>query len=189
MKKTLKLSPALALALLLGPAPARALFCPLGSEDSIRRIVACKDGVALEACQRIAKSVGCSVVRTLSSINAIVITVPKQGLQTADQKLKLMTEVSRVDADPKIDWLKAVGAGAEWTLPSPKDLFKPFLPGPKPVAAPDAEQPWGIRRVKRGRLDQEPGQGRQGGHHRHRDRFHASRPGRTRGRRLQRRRS
>ncbi len=146
MRKNLTLA-ALALALLLGPSPARALFCPLGSEDSSRRIVACKEGVALEACRRIAESVGCSVVRSLESINAIVITVPKQGLQTAEQKLKIMAEVARVDADPKVDWLKAVGPGAAWTLPSPKDLFKPFLPAPKPKTGADAEQPWGIRRV------------------------------------------
>lgn len=144
------------LSFILLAAAARAQVCPLSAGETMRKIVACKPGVGTEACRKLAQSVGCSVVRELPSINAIVIEVPAFRSESAETKLRASVQVDLVETDRVVNWLK----GAPAAMPAPPaaqiDLgeaargilerirgLQPVRPG----VAPDPEQPWGIRRV------------------------------------------
>jgi subtilisin len=133
----------LGLLLLLLTAPAAAQFCPLDAE-SVQRIVSCKTAVSLSACRALAQTAGCSVVRELPSINAVVITIPTARLGLQEARLKSRSEIDRVDADKKINWLKQVEG-----LPAFNDLkITPFAASAAPkLEAADPEQPWGVQRV------------------------------------------
>ncbi|MBI5247070.1 MAG: S8 family peptidase [Elusimicrobia bacterium] len=143
-------SPALAAVLSLLAVSARAQVCPLDAGDVIHKIVACKPDVSTAECRKLAQSVGCSVVRELPSINAIVIELPAFRGDKAEAKLKASTLVNLVETDRKRNWLTAV------TVPAPvpqfdlgegaRDILR-RIGGLKPVAVADPEQPWGIARV------------------------------------------
>ncbi|MCM2304563.1 MAG: S8 family peptidase [Elusimicrobia bacterium] len=146
------LRPSLVILSILLSASARAQFCPLDAGDVVQKIVACKPGVAADACRRLAQSVGCSVVRELPSINAIVIELPAFKADAAETKLMATFQVDLVETDKVVNWLKAVTVAP----PAPaaqfefgdvaRDILK-RISAIKPVAVADPEQPWGIRRV------------------------------------------
>lgn len=152
----LRLAAALLSTLILASA-ARAQFCPLDAGETIHKIVACKPGVSTDACRKLAQSVGCSVVRELPSINAIVIELPAFRSEGADAKLKASFQVDLVETDRKINWLKAVtvpvspvavAPGAQFEIPDAvRDILKRTGALKPKAGAGDAEQPWGIRRV------------------------------------------
>lgn len=131
---------------------ARAQFCPLDAGETVQKIVACKDGVSTERCRELAQKVGCSVVRELPLINAIVIELPAFKADGAKAKLLATFQVDLVETDKTVNWLKAVtvappAAAAHFEF---GDIARGILKGInslKPVAVADPEQPWGIRRV------------------------------------------
>lgn len=149
------------LVLLLAPA-ARAQFCPLDAGEVVRKIVACRPGVTLEECRAMAQGVGCSVVRELASINALVIEVPAARLQAAEAKLRMSAQVDYSETDRTVNWLKAVSAvplspaaidapaGAEFDpTESAREILR-RIGAIKPVTpenSADPELPWGVRRV------------------------------------------
>jgi subtilisin len=131
---------------------ARAQFCPLDAGDTVRKIVACKPGVATAECRKLAQSVGCAVVRELPSINAIVIELPAFKADGARAKLMNTFKVDLVETDKTVNWLKQVAVAPP--LPAARfefgDAARGILErmhGLKPAAAADPEQPWGIKRV------------------------------------------
>jgi subtilisin family serine protease len=139
-----------ALLLLLLAAGARAQVCPLDAGDTIQKIVACKPGVGTAECRKLAQSVGCSVVRELPSINAIVIELPAFRGDNAEVKLKASNRVDLVETNKKVSWLRAVTAPApvpQFDLGEGAREILRRVGGLKPAAGEDPEQPWGIRRV------------------------------------------
>lgn len=148
------LRPSLALLTLFIAVSARAQFCPLDAGDTVRKIVACTEGVSTAECRKLASSVGCSVVRELPSINAIVIELPAFKAEGAEAKLKASFKVDLVETDKVVNWLRAgaapaplvpqfdLGEDARRILERIREL-KPVVP----AETADAEQPWGIRRV------------------------------------------
>ncbi|MCR4294946.1 MAG: S8 family peptidase, partial [Elusimicrobia bacterium] len=131
---------------------ARAQFCPLDAGETVQKIVACKPGVSTERCRELAQSVGCSVVRELPSINAIVIELPAFKADGAKAKLLATFQVDLVETDKTVNWLKGVtvappAAAAHFEFGDiARDILKK-ISSIKPVAVADPEQPWGIRRV------------------------------------------
>lgn len=146
------LRPALVILALLIASAARAQFCPLDAGETVQKIVACKQGVSSERCRELAQSVGCSVVRELPSINAIVIELPAFRADAAETKLMRTFQVDLVETDKVVNWLKAVTVAPPAAAPQfefgegVRDILKK-ISAIKPAAAPDPEQPWGIRRV------------------------------------------
>ncbi len=146
------LRPSLVILTVLISTAARAQFCPLDAGDTVQKIVACKPGVSTEKCRALAQSVGCSVVRELPSINAIVIELPAFKADAAETKLMATNFVDLVETDKVVNWLKAVtvappAAAAKFELGEGfRDILKK-INSLKPVAVADPEQPWGIRRV------------------------------------------
>jgi len=142
----------LAIFAVLLAAPVRAQFCPLDAGDTIRKIIACKPGVSTAECRALASSVGCSVVRELPSINAIVIELPAFKADGARAKLMSTFRVDLVETDRKINWLRQIAvappaASAQFEFgDAARDLLE-RMRGLRPVAAPDREQPWGVVRV------------------------------------------
>lgn len=147
-------NPLVILSLVLALAPsARAQFCALDAGDTVQKIVACKPGVALDACRKLALSAGCAVVRELPSINAIVIELPAFRADAEQARLMRTFQVDLVETDKKINWLKAVTAApvvpasAFGIGDAARSILK-SMAALKPAApAGDPEQPWGIRRV------------------------------------------
>jgi subtilisin family serine protease len=147
----LRLLPALVLTVILA-ASARAQFCPLDAGDTVEKIVVCKKGVTTDVCRKLAQSVGCSVVRELPSINAIVIELPAFKADGATAKLKATFKVDLVETNKKVNWLRATAAmpapAAQFSFGGAADILKRINAlKPAPKAAEDPEQPWGIRRV------------------------------------------
>jgi subtilisin family serine protease len=138
--------------ILIAAASARAQFCPLDAGDTVQKIVACKPGVSADACRKLAQSVGCSVVRELPSINAIVIELPAFKADAAETKLMATNFVDLVETDKVVNWLKAVTVAPPVAAPQfefgegVRDILKK-ISAMKPDAVADPEQPWGIRRV------------------------------------------
>jgi len=135
---------------------ARAQFCPLDAGDTVHKIVACTPGVSTAECRKLASSVGCSVIRELPSINAIVIELPAFKAEGAEAKLKATFKVDLVETDKVVNWLK----GTAFAAPAPaapqfdlgdsaRDILERIrnLNPAAPAPADDAEQPWGIKRV------------------------------------------
>ncbi|MBI5622316.1 MAG: S8 family peptidase [Elusimicrobia bacterium] len=118
--------------------------CPYG--PTVRKIVSCKPGVSTADCRRVAEKSGCDVVRELELINAIVLDVPATKDKSAELELAAADEVKAVEADRRVNWLKALG---EFRLPDIKETVAPFkaVLAPPAKAEPDPEQPWGIQRV------------------------------------------
>lgn len=146
------LRPALAILTVLLAVSARAQVCPLDAGETVQKIVACKPGVSADACRKLAQSVGCSVVRELPSINAIVIELPAFKADAAETKLKATFQVDLVETDKVVNWLKAVTVAPPAAAPQfefgegVRDILRK-IGTLKPVAVADPEQPWGIRRV------------------------------------------
>lgn len=146
------LRPSLVILTLLISTAARAQFCPLDAGETVQKIVACKPGVSTDRCRELAQSVGCSVVRELPSINAIVIELPAFRADAAETKLMRTFQVDLVETDKVVNWLKAVTAAPPAAAPQfefgegVRDILKK-ISSMKPVAVADPEQPWGIRRV------------------------------------------
>ena len=146
------LRPTLVILSILMSASARAQFCPLDAGDVVQKIVACKPGVSADACRRLAQSVGCSVVRELPSINAIIIELPAFKADAAETKLMATFQVDLVETDKVVNWLKAVTVAPPAAAPQFefgegfRDILKK-ISSLKPAAVADPEQPWGIRRV------------------------------------------
>ncbi|PIR18915.1 MAG: peptidase S8 [Elusimicrobia bacterium CG11_big_fil_rev_8_21_14_0_20_64_6] len=144
------LRPSLVILALILASSARAQFCPLDAGDTIRKIVACKPGVATDECRRLAQSVGCAVVRELPSINAIVIELPAFRADGAEVKLMATDKVDLVETDKKVNWLKAVALAPAAAAPfefGAANAILARIAELKPTVTADPEQPWGIRRV------------------------------------------
>ncbi|MDD5656295.1 MAG: S8 family peptidase [Elusimicrobia bacterium] len=141
-----KLAVALALCLSF-PAAARALNCPADVKDLPRRIVTCQAGVGMAQCRKTVATVGCSIVRELPSINAVVVTVPRDAFEAAAARLSLLPQIRRLEEDKYVNWLKLEApALPRFEFPPIKEMF-PGLAMSGPVPPLDAEQPWGIARV------------------------------------------
>jgi len=120
-----------------------------------RRIVTFQPGTSPAQRVALAKAAGGTVVRELRLINAVVIEHPTQ-VSIAENKLRALAEVKRVDLDPKINWLNMADArGVDFALPSTSGLMKSIealkkqqAEEPAPTAPGTQETPWGINRVK-----------------------------------------
>lgn len=132
-----------ALLLLLTAAPARAQFCPLGETE--HRIVICKGGITMAECRDEAQKVGCSVVRVLPLIRAVVVNVPAQRVFTLSAKLRAQPKVERIDEDRKVRWLRNM---PDFSAPDMSDLRHQLrrLPSAAP-AEKGPNIPWGVQRV------------------------------------------
>ena len=121
-----------------------------------RRIVVFQAGTSPAQRVALAKAAGGTVVRELPLINAVVIESATQ-VSIAESKLRALSEVKRVDLDPKINWLKMADArGTDFALPSTAGIMKGIealkkkqAEEPAPTAPPTGQEtPWGIARVK-----------------------------------------
>ena len=127
----------------------------LSAQAGERRIVVFQPGTSPAQRVALAKAAGGNVVRELRLINAVVIEHPTQ-VSIAESKLRALAEVKRVDADPKINWLKMADArGTDFALPSASGILKGIealkkqqAEQPAPTAPGAQETPWGINRVK-----------------------------------------
>lgn len=100
-----------------------------------------------------ATQTGAQVVRELPAINAVVIETPSNTISAAESKLTAMQEVTRIDADPKINWLSGLDmAGASFAMPNTQALLAPIAAQRK-LAAPASNKSgsqviqWGVNRV------------------------------------------
>ena len=120
-----------------------------------RRIVVFSPSVDPARRLALARATGAKIVRELPLINAVVIETPSNTVSTAESKLTAMSEVARIDQDPKINWLRAVDApGVDFALPATRALLAPIealrkrgVQQPAPVPGAQAVQ-WGVERVK-----------------------------------------
>jgi subtilisin family serine protease len=121
-----------------------------------RRIVVFAPSVSPARRVALAQSSGATIVRELPLINAVVIETPSNTVSTAESKLTAMSEVSRIDQDPKINWLRAVDApGVDFALPNMRAILAPIealrkkgsAPQPDPTAGTQVIQ-WGVKRVE-----------------------------------------
>ena len=136
------------LLLLLIAGSARAQFCPLGETE--RRIVTCKAETSMEDCRTEAQKAGCSVLRVLPLVHAVVIEIPTARMFIAEAKLANAPKVERVDTDRKVRWLRNVSQ-APFGSADLSDLtrhikdLKPRFAAPPPSIS--AQIPWGVQRV------------------------------------------
>ncbi|MDP3543817.1 MAG: S8 family peptidase [Elusimicrobiota bacterium] len=122
-----------------------------------RRIVVFQPGTSPATRVALAKAAGGNVVRELRLINAVVIEHPTQ-VSMAESKLLKLSEVKRVDPNPRINWLKMADArGVDFAVPSTAGILKGIeslkamkqqAEDPAPTAPGAQETPWGITRVK-----------------------------------------
>lgn len=133
----------LALSLLLSCVPSHAA----------RRIVKFDKSVAPAERLRLAATAG-TVVRELRLIDAVVIETHDAQVRAAENRLRALREVARVDEDPRINWLAIADArGVDFRVPSLDSIIKPFKPAqdaaPGETPAPAGQDtPWGITRVQ-----------------------------------------
>jgi len=134
------------LLLSLTAAAANAQFCPLGETE--RKIVTCKASVSMDDCRAEAQKVGCTVVRSLELIHAVVVEIPSSRVFIAETKLDAAANVERHDTDRKVRWLRNLpdnGFGAidlnELTRRIKDTLPKAGAPAGGP------QIPWGVARV------------------------------------------
>lgn len=122
-----------------------------------RRIVVFAPGTSPAQRVALASSTGVKIIRELPLINAVVIETPSTQVSAAENKLTAMSEVSRIDQDPKINWLKAVDApGVDFALPSVRSILAPLEALRKKGSAPHQAGPaggsqavqWGVKRVE-----------------------------------------
>ncbi|MDE2489348.1 MAG: S8 family serine peptidase [Elusimicrobia bacterium] len=136
----------LALGLLLSAAPSQAAMT--------RRIVVFSASVPAARRVALARSTGARIVRELPLIHAVVIATPSTQVRVAESRLSAMSEVARVDPDPKINWLAAVERpGTVFAPPAMRDILAPIealkkraAAAPKPDAGTQRIQ-WGVERV------------------------------------------
>ena len=130
------------------------LSSPSRAESSTRRIVVFHAGVSAAQRLALATNSGAKIVRELPLIDAVVIESDASQLAAAEGKLTSLPEVKRIDADPRINWLRHADArGADFVLPSYKGILAPLsaLKAKKaaPQPAPEAQRKdWGIDRVE-----------------------------------------
>ena len=131
------------------------LAVPSRAQSSVtRRIVVFAPGVSQDQRLALAQSSGAQIVRELPLIDAVVIESPSAEVRAADSKLSAMPEVSRIDSDPKINWLEAVDApGLDFALPSVRELLAPLSALKKAPQSPatksgSQEIQWGVKRVE-----------------------------------------
>ena len=121
-----------------------------------RRIVVFSPSVPPAQRLSLAKATGATIVRELPLINAVVIETPSNTVSTAESRLSAMSEVARIDQDPKINWLRAVDApGVDFALPNMDAIMTPLRALRKKGAAPDPAPnagtqviQWGVNRVQ-----------------------------------------
>ena len=121
------------------------------SADVTRRIVVFSPDTTPAQRLEIAKQSGGAIVRELPLINAVVIETPSARISVSNATLAANAQVTRIDEDPKIDWLKAVDApGVDFALPNPAALLAPVAAQKRVSAkAADASKtPWGVVRVQ-----------------------------------------
>ncbi len=125
----------------------------MAQSHSARRIVVFAAGVPQSRRLLLAQSSGAMVVRELPLIRAVVIETLSTHVHATEAKLRTMPEVSRIDEDPKINWLAAVDArGIDFAAADPHSLIAPMrdlarrgAAAPKP---PRQQTPWGIVKVQ-----------------------------------------
>jgi len=127
---------------LLSAVPARAQFCPLGETE--RRIVTCKAGITMAECRDEAQKVGCSVVRVLPLVRAVVVNVPARRVFALTAKLHAQPKVERIDEDRKVRWLHNL---PDFGAPDMTDLSKRLQRLPSLPQAKGPQVPWGVQRV------------------------------------------
>jgi len=140
----------LALGLVAFAAPSRA------QSHVTRRIVVFSPSTSPAQRLALAKATGAVIVRELPLINAVVIETPSNTVSTAESKLTAMSEVARIDQDPRINWLRAVDApGTDFALPSMSSILAPIQAMRKRNAAQQPPAPsgsqaiqWGVNRVE-----------------------------------------
>lgn len=133
---------ALAFAVFL-PASSYARSCPPFQARLRQSIVTCRPHLSMEECRRLAEEIGCSVVRSLDLINAVVVTVPDG--EAALHAALPAAQVEDVEPDLKQNWIQSVSG---FELPPVEEVIRPFrLSFPAAAPAADEEQPWGVRRV------------------------------------------
>jgi subtilisin len=94
----------------------------------------------------LAQATGATVVRELPLINAVVIETPSNTVTTAESRLTAMTEVARIDQDPRINWLAVADApGIDFVMPNVRALL--LNAARQKADAPAPPLPWGIARV------------------------------------------
>ena len=87
-----------------------------------RRIVVFQPDTSPEQRVALTKEAGGIVVRELPLINAVVIEHPTK-VTTTENKLRALSEVKRVDPDPKIYWLEmADEPGVDFPLPPTDEI-------------------------------------------------------------------
>ena len=87
-----------------------------------RRIVVFQPDTSPEQRVALTKEAGGIVVRELPLINAVVIEHPTK-VTTTENKLRALSEVKRVDPDPKIYWLEmADEPGVDFQLPPTDEI-------------------------------------------------------------------
>jgi len=129
----------------------------LAQAQTDRRIIIFNESVSPAQRLVLAQSSGAKIVRELPLINAVVIESPLTKVYAAEAKLRTLTEVSRIDDDPRINWLKAADArGVDFAAPNVSAVVAPILemakrrrkaPVAPPVAPAGQETPWGIKKV------------------------------------------
>ena len=138
---------ALLFTLIIAATQARAQFCPLGETE--RRIVTCRAEISMAVCRAAARKVGCSVVRELKLVHAVVIEVPAGRVTAAAADRAPDSPIDRVDADRKVRWLHSLpefnssAVDADELTRRIKEL-QSSLPA---SAGAQPRIPWGVQRV------------------------------------------
>ena len=92
-----------------------------------RRIVVFAPSVPAAQRVALAESTGAKVVRELPLIHAVVVESPANRISVDDTRLTSLSEVARIDQDPKINWLQMADApGVDFALPALKSAFMPL---------------------------------------------------------------
>ncbi len=123
---------------------ARAQFCPMG--ETVRRIVICKGGITMDECKAEAQKVGCSVVRVLPLIRAVVVNVPSSRMTTMSARLGKQPKVERVDEDRKVRWLHSLPEFNSATVDF-SGITKQIRQLPASPADKGPQIPWGVQRI------------------------------------------
>ena len=137
-------TPILALILTLLSVSARAQFCPMGETE--RRIVICKASVSMAECRDEAQKVGCSVVREVPLIHAVVVKVPASRVFTLSAKLQKQPKVEGIHEDRKVRWVRTLPS-FDTSAGDVAELLKKTRQLPALPAAKGPEIPWGVQRV------------------------------------------
>jgi subtilisin len=138
---------ALLLTLILAATQARAQFCTLGETE--RRIVSCRADISMAACRAAALKEGCSVIRELAVVHAVVIMIPSDRIMAAETHLAQSAQIVHVDTDRKVLWLHSLPDFNTTSL-DPSELarrIKDLQPKSPSVVSAAPQIPWGVQRV------------------------------------------